>query len=88
MDQPALHVTDIKQSKQSEPDGNGGFHDVFHIAFTTPSGTRTHVKLPASHYDAANAAAAIHHETRAVESVHALADKPLIVPVVTPAVQG
>jgi hypothetical protein len=87
-DTPGLHVTDIKQSKQSEPDGNGGFHDVVHIAFTTPSGSRSHVKIPHSHYSKENAAAAIHHEVSIVESVHDLADRPLVVPNVTPAAQG
>lgn len=88
MDRPALHVTDIKQVKQSEPDGNGGFHDVFTVGFTTPSGTRTHVKVPASHYSAQNVAAAIHHEASQVESVHALENVPLVAPVPTTAVQA
>lgn len=71
-DKPRMVATDIKQSKSHEPDGNGGYGDFVTTHFTTPSGTRTHVKLPAEYHNAENAAAAMLHEMRNIEDVHGL----------------
>lgn len=77
MAEKGLHVTNIRQVKSTEPDGNGGFHDVWKVHFTTPSGTATHVTVPDAEYTPKNVAAAIHQETAAVEGVHALEGQPL-----------
>lgn len=82
-DVPLRHVTDIKQSRETEPDGQGGYHDVYKVAFTTPSGTRTHIKVPHTHYTAPNVAQLMAHELQHVEGVHALEGRQL--PAVTPA---
>ena len=76
-DKPRLTATDIVQEKVIEPDGNGNLHDVFHVHFTTPSGTRTHIKVPASHYTPDGVAQLMHHEMSNVEGVHALDGVPL-----------
>lgn len=72
-----ITVTDLQQTKVSEPDSNGSFHDVWHVHFTTPSGVRTHIKMPDTQRSAENVAAAIHHEATQVEQVQALQDVPI-----------
>lgn len=76
-DPAALHATDIRQSKEPEPDGQGGLHDVWTIRFKSPSGTPTHVKIPASSYSPENVAALMHHELQQIEGVHGLEGQPL-----------
>jgi len=76
-DTAGLKASDIAQEKAAEPDGNGKLHDVWTIHFTTPSGTRTHVKVPATYYTADNVADLMHHEMTHVEGVHALEGQPL-----------
>jgi hypothetical protein len=64
--------TDIKQERDTEPDGQGGYHEVMTVHYTAPSGTRSRVKLPVSQYSKENAAAAIHHDMTNIEGVQSL----------------
>jgi hypothetical protein len=69
--------TDIEQTKSTEADGKGGMQDTWKVHFTTPSGVRTHVKIPATEYSKENAAAAMAHEMNTVEGVQSLEGQPL-----------
>lgn len=71
-DQFRLPVTNIQQEKTIEPDGNGNFAAVWTITFTTPSGIKTWVKVPAIDYSPDNVAAAIETELMQVEAVQSL----------------
>lgn len=59
-------------TKAPEPDGAGGFHDVWTVPYTTASGIKSHVKLPATHLTAANVHSLIAHEHRHITAVQNL----------------
>jgi len=69
--------TDIKQERETVPDGKGGYVDQMKVHYTAPSGTRSHVTLPVEQYSKENAAAAIHHDMTNIEGVQSLNDTEL-----------
>lgn len=73
-DRPHPQYEITHQSKSTEPDETGALQDTWHVHYETPSGTRSWVKLPATHYTPRNVHEAISNEMRAIEGVHALGD--------------
>lgn len=71
-DHPHVSYKVKKQHKRSEPDGNGGFQDMWTVHYQTPSGTDSHVQLPATHYTAPNVHAAITADATEIEKVNSL----------------
>jgi hypothetical protein len=71
-DKPHVSYTIDKQHMETEPDGQGGLHDVWKVHFTTPSGTKAHVSVPDSEYTAENVAATVNDKVSHIEQVHAL----------------
>jgi hypothetical protein len=69
--------TDIQQVHSTEPDGQGGYHKQWTVHFTTPSGVRTNVQIPATEYTKENAAAQMAHEMGHIEAVQSLEGQPL-----------
>lgn len=59
-------------SKSPEPDGAGGFHDVWKIHYTTAGGVASHVKIPATHLTAPNVHSLIAHEQGNINAVQNL----------------
>lgn len=71
-DTPHPQYEVISQRKTTQPDGKGGFHDMWRIHYRTPSGTDSYVDMPATHYTAENVHTAIAHEMKHIEDVHGL----------------
>lgn len=69
---PQYEVT--HQNKSTEPDAAGNLTDVWHVHYTSPSGTKSWVKVPAEFYTPRNVHDAIMNEMQSVEQVHALGD--------------
>lgn len=77
---PSLHVTDIQQTVEPQIGPDGKMQDIWTITFTTPSGTRGKVVLPASQYTPENVQAQIAHQVAQIEAVHALEGQHLPAP--------
>ena len=71
---PTYEVTG--QQFMTEPDGQGGYHEVAHVAFRTPSGTHAHVKVQMTHYTARNVHDAIARHQNRIEQVNSLGQGP------------
>lgn len=67
-----LGVTIVRQIKQKESDGRGGFHYVWHITYKTQDGVESTLEIPASEYTMENVAAAIVNEKQHIDAVHQL----------------
>lgn len=60
------------QHQQTEPNGQGSFHDVMHVHYETASGTQAKVKIPMTHYTARNVHDAIMADHDEIEKVNSL----------------
>lgn len=58
-----------KQKMTTEPDGQGGVHQVWKVPFTTGSGAEGHVTVPDNQYTMSHVAELIKHKVAHVEAV-------------------
>lgn len=69
---PTPPFTVVGQQQATEPDGQGGLHDVMHVTYETRSGVRARHTHPMANYTAQNVAAAITPVAQQIDSVSQL----------------
>lgn len=67
---PQFQVTG--QTFTTEPNGQGGYHQVANVHFVTASGDAAHVQVPMTHYTARNVHDAIMAQASRMEAVRNL----------------
>lgn len=72
VDHPHVQYSVGHTTKSMEPDGRGGFHEVFTVNYTSPSGVQSYVKVPAARYTPREVHNVIQHEVDRIEGVQAL----------------
>ena len=76
VDTPHPQYAVTGQSFGTEPDGQGGYHQVATVHFVTASGDRSHVSVPVTHYTARNVHDAINSLATRMEQVRSLGSGP------------
>lgn len=71
---PGYEVTGMV--KRPEPDQQGNLVDTWTVHYATDSGVQSHVKLPATHMNAANVHTLIEHERKHIHAVQNLGTNP------------
>lgn len=75
-DRPHPNYVVTGQQMSTEPNDQGGYHQVATVHFRTASGDAAHVKIPLTHYTARNVHDAIQSLSTRMEQVRSLGSGP------------